>query len=461
MNGSRRTGLVGALIMLAGGSAAAHPEAGELDLGVFGGYHVFGSDNILGSDVGDDSGTIDDGPIFGLRLGYTLVSRLGVELEGGVFLTNPRVAFDDRVVGFAYRGNVTLRVTPSGLGGDLYLLAGAGGMTVGDSDGGELESDTKLMPHFGLAATVEIGAHLGLRFDGRAFVTKDTSDDLAFAYEGLIGLYYAWGRKPHGAPVAAKPAEIDADGDGINDDVDKCPTEPEDTDGFEDEDGCRDPDNDGDGVPDADDKCPSDPESKDGVDDADGCPEKDDDGDGVTGSRDKCPAQAGQGWLPGRRRLSRSDPDNDGDGMADGSDKCKDEPENKNGFQDDDGCPDEIPEAVKKFTGTIKGINFVTGSAKIKKGSNKTLDEAVAVLKENPSVRIEIGGHTDDKGSAEKNKALSQARAEAVKAYLVSKGIEAARLRAVGYGPEKPLDPAGTRAARAKNRRVEFVILTE
>jgi OOP family OmpA-OmpF porin len=305
---------------------------------------------------------------------------------------------------------------------------------------------------------VEVGAHLGLRFDGRAYVSQDIAEDTQLGYEGLVGVYYAWGRRPH--QVAAAPVPVDSDGDGIDDDRDKCPTEAEDTDGFEDEDGCPDTDNDGDGITDRDDKCPADPESKDGVDDDDGCPEKDDDGDAVAGSKDKCPTQAEDkdGFQDDD---GCPDPDNDGDGIADAGDRCTDQPETKNGFQDADGCPDEIPPAVAKFTGTIQGITFTTGTARIRRASNNILDEAAAVLKENPSVRVEIGGHTDDRGDAEKNKKLSRARAESVKKYLVSKGVDESRLRAVGYGPDQPVDPGKGRAARARNRRVEFVIITE
>ena len=97
----------------------------------------------------------------------------------------------------------------------------------------------------------------------------------------------------------------DSDGDGILDQVDKCPDEPEDKDGFEDEDGCPDPDNDKDGIPDTADKCPNEPEDKDGFEDEDGCP----------------------------------DPDNDTDGLPDKTDKCPNEPEDKDGFEDDGRLP--------------------------------------------------------------------------------------------------------------------------
>ncbi|MCA9550425.1 MAG: OmpA family protein [Myxococcales bacterium] len=176
------------------------------------------------------------------------------------------------------------------------------------------------------------------------------------------------------------------------------------------------------------------------------------DGDGVFDANDACPN------LPGTE-ANGCPPDSDGDGIYDADDKCKDEPETKNGFQDADGCPDEIPQAVQRFTGAIKGINFPSGSSKISASSNKTLDQAAKVLAEFTDLRLEISGHTDDRGKEETNVALSQARAEAVKAYLVSKGIDEGRLVAKGYGPAQPKADNKTAAGRAENRRIEFQLL--
>jgi OOP family OmpA-OmpF porin len=179
------------------------------------------------------------------------------------------------------------------------------------------------------------------------------------------------------------------------------------------------------------------PEDKDGFQDADGCP----------------------------------DPDNDGDGIPDTADKCPNDPETKNGYQDEDGCPDEIPAKLKQFTGVIQGINFKTGDSALQASSNGTLDKAVAVLKEFGDLKLEIQGHTDDQplkpgGKFADNQALSQARAESVKAYFVSKGIIEARLTAKGFGETVPVEDtkelkAGKLdAARAKNRRVEFKLVS-
>jgi OOP family OmpA-OmpF porin len=137
------------------------------------------------------------------------------------------------------------------------------------------------------------------------------------------------------------PDYRDRDHDGIPDVYDRCPDEPEDRDGFQDDDGCPDPDNDGDGIPDALDKCPNEPEDFDGFQDDDGCPDLDNDGDGIPDLNDACPNEKedGKGKRPTDGCPSTSE-DSDGDGIPDPVDKCPDEPEDKDGFQDDDGCPD-------------------------------------------------------------------------------------------------------------------------
>jgi outer membrane protein OmpA-like peptidoglycan-associated protein len=152
--------------------------------------------------------------------------------------------------------------------------------------------------------------------------------------------------------------------------------------------------------------------------------------------------------------------DTDGDGIPDNIDKCPNEPETFNGYQDEDGCPDEVPAALKKFTGVIEGITFKTNSANLTKKSYDVLDRAVQVLSDYPDTRIEISGHTDNVGKDEYNKELSQKRADAVKEYFVNKGIRTERLTAIGYGPEKPIADNKTKAGKAKNRRTEFKLVT-
>ena len=268
------------------------------------------------------------------------------------------------------------------------------------------------------------------------------------------------------APAEGKGAVrggTDSDGDGIPDDVDKCPTEPEDKDGFDDEDGCPDLDNDQDGIPDKLDKCPNEPEDKDGFQDDDGCPEVDNDGDGIPDAQDKCPNE------PEDKDGFQDDDgcpdlDNDGDGIPDAMDKCPNEPETFNGVDDTDGCPDSGGQ-VTIAGGKIElpeNINFDTGSERIAGRSEALMDRIADKMKSNPQVkRIRIEGHTDDVGGSKKNMELSQARAEAVRNFLIRKGVEPDRLQAVGYGDTRPLDKRKTADARAKNRRVEFIIVEQ
>jgi outer membrane protein OmpA-like peptidoglycan-associated protein len=255
-----------------------------------------------------------------------------------------------------------------------------------------------------------------------------------------------------------QPKRGDADGDGIPDDVDKCPKEPEDKDGFQDDDGCPDLDNDNDGIPDALDKCPNEPEDKDGFEDEDGCPDPDNDKDGIPDKLDKCPNEPedkdgfeDQDGCP--------DPDNDTDGIPDTIDKCPNEPETFNHYKDEDGCPDEVPAEVKKFTGVIEGINFKTASAEILPGSWAVLDRALKVLGDYPEVNLEISGHTDSKGSSSYNLGLSQRRADSVKTYFVTRGIASSRLVSIGYGKDRPIADNSTSSGRATNRRTEFKLI--
>ncbi|HVY46026.1 MAG TPA: OmpA family protein [Minicystis sp.] len=226
--------------------------------------------------------------------------------------------------------------------------------------------------------------------------------------------------EPPPLPTAQDP---DTDGDGIVDSRDQCVLQPEDKDGYEDVDGCPEPDNDLDGIPDAVDKCPNEPEDPDGFEDADGCP----------------------------------DPDNDKDGVPDVEDQCPNEPGPPGG--DKPGCPKK-PSLVIVTDKEIKitqQIHFEFDKDKIRSESFPILDAVVDVLQHNPKMRIEIQGHTDNKGSAAYNKSLSDRRAGAVKKYLVAHGIDPHRLTSHGYGMERPLVPNDTAQNRALNRRVQFI----
>jgi outer membrane protein OmpA-like peptidoglycan-associated protein len=292
-------------------------------------------------------------------------------------------------------------------------------------------------------------------------------------------------------------SEWDVDGDGIDNEADACSDQPEDRDGFEDEDGCPDNDNDQDGVIDGYDSCPMEAEDKDNFRDDDGCPDLDHDEDGIKEADDKCPDQAedfdefededgcpeddnDKDGLVDADDFCPNDPedvddfddgdgcpdlDNDKDGVADADDKCPDKPETLNGFKDDDGCPDRGKALVVVTEDKIElqeMIQFKTGSDKIKgKKSFEILDIVQKILAGNTAIRVSIEGHTDDRGNAAKNRDLSKRRAEACKKYLVDKGIEVTRLETVGWGPDRPAEDNKTRKGRAANRRVEFVIIQQ
>jgi outer membrane protein OmpA-like peptidoglycan-associated protein len=264
------------------------------------------------------------------------------------------------------------------------------------------------------------------------------------------------------APQAAalgKPK--DRDNDGIVDTLDKCPDKPENLNGFQDEDGCPDDrDSDRDGILDSLDLCPTIPEDKDGDKDDDGCPDlKDDkDEDSIPDDLDKCAfnPEDHDGFQDDD---GCPDPDNDADGLADPLDECPDLAEDLDGIDDEDGCPDFEAVVTEKKIELTEKIFFEHNSAVILPMSYGVIDAVLVVLQENPNMHIRIEGHTDDQGSDDFNLKLSDGRAQSVARYLVARGIEPARLIAVGFGERQPLVENTTDDGRAQNRRVEFFIL--
>ena len=240
----------------------------------------------------------------------------------------------------------------------------------------------------------------------------------------------------------------DSDGDGLLDNEDKCPIDAEDPDGFEDEDGCPDKDNDKDGVLGVDDKCIMDP----GPAENQGCPVLDRDGDGVPDKDDKCPDLAGPADKQGC-------PDRDNDGVIDPEDKCPDQP----GVVEEHGCPKKYSLIVvtKKKIELKQKIHFAVGKARIMRDSYELLNQVADALKSSPNIKVRIEGHTDSDGSAAYNLRLSQRRANAVRDYLVEKGIDPDRLKAVGFGESQPIASNKTRKGKAMNRRVEFRIIND
>jgi outer membrane protein OmpA-like peptidoglycan-associated protein len=263
---------------------------------------------------------------------------------------------------------------------------------------------------------------------GEYFAAKDHLETAQTSAEEALRLSSDERVCPKAKPAPSRRPEpkpdplADRDGDGITDVRDRCPDEPEDKDGFEDDDGCPDLDNDKDGIPDAKDKCPNEPEDFDAFEDEDGCP----------------------------------DLDNDKDGIPDGSDKCPNEP----GPASNDGCPlkFEFINVTQEKIELKQAIFFQTAKAVILSKSYGLLGEVTVALNARPSMQVRIEGHTDSRGGRAYNLRLSQARAASVKAYLVGRGISSDRMEAKGYGPDQPIDNNKTAAGRERNRRVEFMI---
>ena len=224
----------------------------------------------------------------------------------------------------------------------------------------------------------------------------------------------------------------DTDADGIVDASDACPEIA----GLAEFQGC--PDMDADGVADKDDACPD----VAGLKTLGGCPDAD--GDGVTDKADKCPSvkgpkdNAGCPW-----------PDTDGDSILDKDDKCPD----VKGTAANNGCPEVTETAIKSLNEYAKTILFESGKASFQKQTFAVLQSITSILKEYPTAKFSIEGHTDDSGSVAFNQTLSENRASAVKNYLIENGISADRLTSAGYGKSRPIDK--TKAGKANNRRVE------
>src|SRR5450432_851687 len=315
-----------------------------------------------------------------------------------------------------------------------YLTAGAGA--------------SKYKGYYG--AIVPLGAGLQVNFLDQAYlfingqyrfaITENTSNHLFYS----IGVAGNIGNKkePKILPPPPPPAMVaeppkDRDNDGIIDSLDACP----DVAGLAKFNGC--PDTDGDGIPDKDDKCPTIP----GLARYGGCPVPDRDKDGINDEEDKCPDVAGVARYGGCPV-----PDRDKDGVNDEEDKCPDLP----GDPANNGCPVIKAEVVKRMEYAAKNIFFTSAKYTLLAKSNKPLNDVVTILNESKDLKLDIDGYTDNSGKADKNQALSQNRADAVKKYLVSKGVSESRLVSTGHGSDNPIAENKKLAGRAKNRRVEL-----
>jgi outer membrane protein OmpA-like peptidoglycan-associated protein len=425
-------------------SAMSTRAQANVEIGGTAGVHIFSDTNSLGRDTNKTYHQVNSS-FFGLRFGFYFSDMLGLELEGGLIPTESSggtVTFD--IYDAVGRANIVAQFRTTQASNILipFVLAGGGMMRVvrvGAVDPSLFkENDMGAFGYVGAGLKYRATGGWGVRADARIhLVPSDGSGSIAVEFEGLASLYREWGRSaaPKVEEKTKAGSNLDSDADGINDDADKCAKEAEDKDDFQDEDGCPDADNDADGINDDTDKCKGEAEDKDNFQDDDGCP----------------------------------DADNDADGVPDASDKCADAAETKNGFDDEDGCADEIPAKVTAVLGPLTGVTFKANTADLAGASTKKLDAVAAALTEFPTLKVEVAAHTDDQALAKGSKfesadALSQAQADAVKAYLAKKGVAEDRITAKGYGSTKPAqDPTGLKgaklsAARTANRRVELTL---
>ncbi len=382
------------------------PERNMGEVGVFGGVYMPSTAHEL---FETDRALPDQGfrkldrvrADVGLRLGYYPLSFLGIEAEGAVM--PGKTADKQTATIWSVRGQLLGQlpfwsVVP-------FALLGVNGTGV-VSDRSALGNDVDLGLHVGGGVKAFVHRNVALRLDARDVIAAKRGVEKGVAHNGevLLGVSFTFGRK------RSKPQ--DTDGDGFVDLRDECPLDP--------------------GVAPV------------------GCPPEDRDGDGFLDNVDACPDEPGV--APDGCPLL----DRDHDGIVDNNDACPDDPETVNGFDDDDGCPDDVPAAVTAFTGTIEGITFDLDSDNIRPSSFKTLNDAVNVLREHPSVSVEIVGHTDTTGTRTYSLGLSLRRARAGRTDFVAAGVDESRLQTRGAGPDEPVASNRTAQGRTQNRRIEF-----
>jgi len=387
------------------------PERLMVEVGLFGGmFFPAGNHDFYNPASGHKPLWIVNGEAGG-RIAFFPERYIGVELEGAGVLGRVRTSTNDPAVIWAARAHVIAQLPWSSV--TPFVLAGAGAMGV-SSHPVILGNDVDPSVHWGGGVKVYINRWVGLRVDGRQVFAAKQATQRSYTSHGefLAGLVFTLNRAK---PMTAPPPNPDRDGDGFPNERDDCPDVP-------------------------------------GVS-PDGCPARDTDGDGFVDTEDACP------YEPGVEPDGCPIRDRDGDGIPDHLDACPDQPETFNGFEDEDGCPDEIPDEVRKFSGIIEGIGFDLDSTEIREATKPILDRAIEVLEHYPDIRIEIVGHTDNVGTAEYNLELSKNRAESVKRYLVDGGVDPARLETRGAGQSEPVTSNDSDEGRAKNRRTEFKIV--
>ena len=331
---------------------------------------------------------------------------------------------------------------------DPSLHLGGGYTFFGDASAGTVNGGWGLNLWFAKNVALTLGSTLKYGFDD----TRNANSDVPTHIFHQAGLKFQFGAKdrdndgiidaedacPDVAGLAAFQGCPDTDGDGIQDSADGCPEEV----GTPEMNGC--PDQDGDGVADKDDACVD----VAGLPVLQGCPDAD--GDGVADQNDACPTVKGD-----KANKGCPWPDTDGDKVLDKDDKCP----TVVGTVANNGCPEVSDETMKRLNDYAKTILFDTAKSSFQKQTYPVLQAMVAILKEYPTAKFALEGHTDSDGKDAMNLSLSQNRAAAVRTYLVENGIGADRLTSEGFGETKPVASNKTKAGKAQNRRVEVKLV--
>lgn len=483
---STRCLVIAGALLLGTAAPAIAQKGGAIELGGFGRYTKFESALNFDNKIG-----------FGGRFGIFLSSNLAVEADASYTTTSSATGADVHYIpvhagltlnipvggaalmlGGRYVRNLfrsAYRETSSGVGGLAGLRLGTSGPISIRVEGtvdyipttesrfvpAQLAGITQKEGNVHLGAQAGLSLLLGARRDNdkdkdgvpnnldkcRNTPLGDRVDAVGCTlpkdedHDGVVDAQDRCPGTPSGVTVDATGCSKDGDGDGVVDDQDKCPNTPAGTE--VNAAGCP-RDSDGDGVLDPQDKCPNTPAGA--AVDVTGCP-KDNDHDGVTDALDKCP-NTPAGTTVDETGCPR---DTDADGVSNANDKCPNTPV---GLKvDATGCPALFVAGPRLV---LQGVNFETGRATLLPESMVTLDRVAASLNNLPNVNVEVSGHTDSKGGHAMNVRLSEARAKAVRDYLISKGVDATRVTAVGYGPDKPLQSNATVDGRSANRRVEL-----
>lgn len=473
-----RTLLVLGLLALPAVVAAQHTH--QFEMGAFGSFTRYDQAFNLGNQIGG-----------GGRLGYFFSPAVGVELDVGY--QQPSPANGGATTGLTLGGGSV--VFNFGSQKNLfYILGGYSRLSFANNPAYTFDDNAV---HGGIGDRIFLGERVALRLEGRAIYSpntnypngtwaghivgsaglaiftgpsafKDTDQDgIADKTDTCAGtptgatvdnvgcpsdsdqdkVYNGLDACPNtlgGAEVDARGCPKDADGDGVYDGIDKCPSSPTGT--HVDSTGCP-TDSDHDGVADGPDQCPNTPAGA--TVDANGCP-VDSDRDTVPDGIDKCP-NTPAGIEVDTAGCQRA-PDSDNDSVDDTKDTC---PSTTPGTRvDARGCPILFTEARQPLV--LKGVTFEPGRSKLRPDSYTILDLVATSMMNNPDINVEIAGYTDNTGTIATNVRLSQARADAVRAYLAGKGVTPSRMVAKGYGPESPIASNATKDGRDLNRRVEL-----